>query len=227
MDQRCFCSKLFMFCLQTVGNGKSLPGWGFPRWLAAAGETAARFSGTLSPFFRLRIQDRSTLGNSSFGHVLPGLARMLEISALRATDEAGQPVVPAEGYTRSTSAARLENDGPGLRGKWRSLRGLGAQEAVPGEDGPRAPPGPAGTQRKSLKWGSELENPRQAKQRRVKMREIQKSCCGENIWVFVYTGSSVPPLTLLSRSSLLVWARIFLPLVNTKDIGGKWITRTT
>lgn len=117
MDQRCFCSKLFMVCLQTVPRGKSLPGWGFPRWLAAAGEIAARFSGTLGPFFRLRIQDRSTLGNSSFGHVLPGLARMLGISALRATDEADQPVVLAEGNGRSTSAARLENDGPGLRGK--------------------------------------------------------------------------------------------------------------
>lgn len=101
MDQRRFCSKLFMFCLQTVRKGKSLPGWGFPRWLAAAGEIAARFSGTLGPFFRLRIQDRSTLGNSSFGHVLPGLARMLGFSALRATDEAGQPVVLAEGNSRS------------------------------------------------------------------------------------------------------------------------------
>lgn len=42
---------------------------------------------------------------------------MLGISALRATDEAGQPVVPAEGNSKSTSAARLENDGLGLRGK--------------------------------------------------------------------------------------------------------------
>lgn len=42
---------------------------------------------------------------------------MLGISALRATDEADQPVVLAEGNGRSTSAARLENDGPGLRGK--------------------------------------------------------------------------------------------------------------
>ena len=41
------------------------------------------------------------------------------------------------------------------------------------------------------------------------------------MWVFVYTGSSLPPLTPLSLSSLLVWERIFLPLVNTKDIGGE------
>ena len=44
------------------------------------------------------------------------------------------------------------------------------------------------------------------------------------MWVFVYTGSSLPPLTPLSLSSLLVWAKIFLPLVNTKDMGEKWIT---
>ena len=51
--------------------------------------------------------------------------------------------------------------------------------------------------------------------------EIQKSCCGESMWVFVYTGSSLPPLTPFSLSSLLVWERIFLLLVNTKDIWGK------
>ena len=82
--------------------------------------------------------------------------------------------------------------------------GLGAREAVPGADGQRAPPGPAGTQRESLKWGGELESPRQAKQRRVKMRDRNTEIllCGEYVGVCVYRQLSPSPHPSFSLFSL-------------------------
>ncbi|XDA89233.1 hypothetical protein R6Z07F_018868 [Ovis aries] len=61
--------------------------------------------------------DRSTLGNSSFGHVLPGLARMLGFSALRATDEAGNLGCKSEREPRDRGCGRLK-PGKGADSAW-------------------------------------------------------------------------------------------------------------
>lgn len=66
-----------------------------------------------------------------------------------------------------------------------------------------APPGPAGTQRESLKWGGELESPRQAKQRRVKMRDRNTEILlwGEYVGVCVYRQLSPSPHPFFSLFS--------------------------
>lgn len=124
---------------------------------------------------------------------------MLGFSALRATDEAGQPVVLAEGNSRSPRPRAWKTmvrgcEGSEAFGVWEPRKRSQARTVRAPHLDPRGP----------LKWGGELESPRQAKQRRMKMidRNTEILLWGEYVGVCVYRQLSPSPHPSFSLFSL-------------------------